>query len=219
MPEIIILACVALFVALRLYAVLGRRTGHEQPLPKPADLQPAPLPGRPVAGELFERRPDQAAAPGAPIEPRATEGVRAIVAADPQFDVANFLEGARSAYAMVLDAFWRGEEATLRRLVDDQVFDAFSHAIAARREAGETLENRLVGIDRAVIESAGVAGQMAVLTVRFEADIAAITRDRDGHVVAGSLTDAVQTSDLWTFSRHVRSDDPNWILIETDEAA
>ncbi|MGE3747647.1 MAG: Tim44 domain-containing protein, partial [Sphingomonadaceae bacterium] len=44
MPEIIILAMVFLFVALRLWSVLGRRTGHEQPVAKPIET-----PGRPSA--------------------------------------------------------------------------------------------------------------------------------------------------------------------------
>jgi len=107
----------------------------------------------------------------------------------------------------------------LRRLADDDVYEAFRDAIAARAEAGETLENRLVSIERSSIDSAILTGQMAVISVRFDADIAAITRDADRVVVAGSMTDAVQTRDLWTFSRLIRSDDPNWILIETDEAA
>ncbi|MFP5455915.1 MAG: TIM44-like domain-containing protein, partial [Alphaproteobacteria bacterium] len=48
---------------------------------------------------------------------------------------------------------------------------------------------------------------------------AAVTRDAEGNVLAGSLSDAVPTHDVWTFSRHVRADDPNWMLVETDEAA
>ena len=219
MPEIIILACVALFVGLRLYAVLGRRTGHEQPIAKPADVQPAPMVARPTIEPVVERKVKSAGISAAVIDPHALDGVRAIVSADPHFDVAGFLEGARSAYRMVLEAFWRGDEAELRRLTDDEVYDAFREAIKARRAAGETLENRLVSIERSIIDSAGMAGQMAVVSVRFDADISAVTRDADGHVVAGSLTDAVQTHDLWTFSRNVRVDDPNWILIETDEAA
>jgi predicted lipid-binding transport protein (Tim44 family) len=55
--------------------------------------------------------------------------------------------------------------------------------------------------------------------VRFEADIAAVTRNSEGQVVAGSLSDAVQTRDLWTFRRDLASRDPNWLLIETDEEA
>ncbi len=219
MPEIIILACVALFVGLRLYAVLGRRTGHEQPIAKPADVQQAPLVARPTIEALAERKAESVGAVAALIDPHAQDGIRAIVAADPHFDVAGFVEGARSAYRMVLEAFWRGDEAELRRLADDEVYEAFRDSITARQEAGETIENRLVSIERSIIDSAGMAGQMAVVSVRFDADIAAVTRDAEGNVVAGSLTDAVQTHDLWTFSRHVRADDPNWILIETDEAA
>ena len=58
---------------------------------------------------------------------------------------------------------------------------------------------------------------MAMVTVRFEADIAAVTRNAEGQVVAGSLSDAVQTRDLWTFRRDTASRDPNWLLVETDE--
>ena len=53
--------------------------------------------------------------------------------------------------------------------------------------------------------------------MRFDADIAAVTRDAEGQVVAGSLTDAVETHDLWTFSRTLKSRDPNWKLADTDE--
>lgn len=219
MPEIIILACVALFVAFRLYAVLGRRTGHEQPIVKPADMQQAPLIARPQIEQQPAAKAEPMGTVAAMIDPQALDGVRQIVAADPHFDVATFLDGARSAYRMTLEAFWRGDEAELRKLVDDEVYDAFVESIAARKAAGETVENKLVSIERSTIDHAGMGGQMAIVTVRFDADIAAVTRDAEGHVVAGSLSDAVQTHDLWTFSRHVKADDPNWILIETDEAA
>jgi predicted lipid-binding transport protein (Tim44 family) len=120
---------------------------------------------------------------------------------------------------MILEAFWRGDEEELARFVDDAVRDEFSRAIAERKDAGHVLDNRLVAIERAVIERARLEGHMAMITVRYDADIAAVTRDSDGNVVAGSLSDAVPTHDVWTFSRHVRADDPNWVLIETDEAA
>lgn len=220
MPEIIILACVALFVGLRLYAVLGRRTGHEQqPLAKTEPVQRSPLLARAAAETPAGGKPGETPAAAVMIDPAAVDGVRAVVAADPHFDVALFLEGARSAYRQTLEAFWAGDEATIAGLTSPEVAAAFAESIAARREAGETLENRLIDIERAVIDSAGVSGQTALVTVRFDADIAAVTRDAEGNVVAGSLSDAVQAHDLWTFSRNVRAADPNWILIETDEAA
>ncbi|WP_156678913.1 Tim44/TimA family putative adaptor protein [Sphingomonas profundi] len=215
MVEIIILAMIFLFVGLRLWSVLGRRTGHEQPIAKPVEVQaPSATISRPTA----DVPPSPALAEPA-IEPRATDGVRAIAAADSSFDVARFLEGAQAAYRMVLEAYWRGDVDELGRLADDGVRQAFAQAIEERRVAGHVLDNRLVAIERAVIERAALSGQMASVTVRFDADIAAVTRDADGEAIAGSLTDAIETHDVWTFSRHVRSDDPNWILVETDEAA
>ncbi len=216
MTTIVILAMVFLFVAFRLWSVLGRRTGHEQTIARPAEAAPAPI----GAGRSL---PDNAA-PAVParaglVEPRAEAGVRAIANADGGFDPAQFLEGARSAYRMILEAYWRGDEAVLRRLTDDDVYEAFASAIAARKEAGEVLDNRLVSIESAVIEQAKLTGQTASVTIRFDADIAAITRDTEGNVLAGSLSDAVPTHDVWTFSRETRADDPNWTLVETDEAA
>jgi predicted lipid-binding transport protein (Tim44 family) len=149
--------------------------------------------------------------------PMAGPGVRAILAADPTFDVARFLEGAKTAYRVVLEAFWKSDLATLRPHVDDHVYETFSAAIERRKKEGLTLENRLVNIDQAVISEATIERSVAVVTVRFEADIAAVTRNAQGEVVAGSLSDAVQTRDLWTFRRDTNSRDPNWLLIETDE--
>ncbi len=211
---IVILAMVAAFLALRLYSVLGKRTGHEQTFVAPLD--PAPVPVS-ISGEV----PRAVSVPETDTvyEAEAAAGIRAIVSADSGFDVGGFLEGSKSAYRMILDAFWRGDAAALEGLVGDDVRQSFVTAIAERADAGHVLDNRLINIDKAVIAAASLAGKAATITVRFDADIAAVTRDSDGNVVAGSLTDAVPTHDAWTFSRTVKSSDPNWLLTDTDEAA
>lgn len=215
MTVIIILALVALFIGLRLYSVLGERTGHEQqPILKPAE--PEAVVDQRVSPKAVgtQASPDPA---DMAFLPTAGPGVRALLAADPDFDVARFLEGAKYAYQMILEAYWRGNLDTIRPHAADNVLDAFGAAIADREREGLTLDNRLVAIEQALIASASVERTVALVTVRFEADIAAITRNRDGEVVAGSLSDAVQTRDLWTFRRDISSTDPNWLLIETDE--
>ena len=73
-------------------------------------------------------------------------------------------------------------------------------------------------IEKARVVDAALRGRTAHVTVQFDADIAAVTRDRDGNVLAGSLTDAIVTPDVWTFTREIGSSDPNWKLSETDEA-
>ena len=211
---VVLLAMVAAFLALRLYSVLGKRGGHEQPLPRAAeDRVPAPAMPRPVDAASEVREPAVR-----PFEGAAESGLRTIVQAEPGFDVARFVEGAKGAYRMVLEAFWRGDEQALRTLVTDDVFASFSQAIADRREAGHVLDNRLVTIERAMISAASVQNGEARITVRFDADIAAVTRDAEGQVIAGSTSDAIETHDVWTFVRTVRSTDPNWLLADTDEA-
>ena len=215
MAVIVILALVALFIGLRLYSVLGERTGHEQqPILKPADPEAVvePRVNRPATVQ-----PTVTDGADMAYLPTAGPGVRALLAADPSFDVARFLEGANAAYQMVLEAYWKGDAAGLRQHVDDHVYETFSSAIEQREKDGLVLDNRLVNIEQALITAASADRDVAIVTVRFEADIAAVTRNRDGEVVAGSLSDAVQTRDLWTFRRSIGSRNPNWVLIETDE--
>ena len=216
MTAIVILALVAVFIGLRLYSVLGERTGHEQPIAKPAEAD---------ADARIEPRSEAAPAIGSATAsdqdlaylPTAGPGVRALLAADPSFDVARFLEGAQAAYRLILESFWKGDLETMRPHVDGHIFDAFAGAVEQRKTDGLVLDNRLVAIEQVVIAGAELERKIAMVTVRFEADIAAVTRNADGDVVAGSTSDAVQTRDRWTFRRDVGANDPNWQLVETDE--
>lgn len=213
MVGIVLLAMVAVFLGLRLYAVLGKRTGHEQPYVAPLDT---PAPGAPVT--IDDARAHTPAAVDSVFEPTAAAGVRAIITADNSFDVARFLEGSKAAYRMILEAYWRGDEDALAPYVGEDVREAFAASIAERMAAGHVLENRLMNIENATIASAELENKVATVTVRFDADVSAVTRDSDGTVVAGSLSDAVPTHDVWTFTRTIRAEDPNWILTDTDES-
>lgn len=220
--EIVILAMIAAFLGLRLYSVLGQRAEHEEE---------SSVPHRFDAGEeaLDHREPPRANAPVQPVQPIARQpqveglmpgverGVRAIAAADPSFDIINFLEGAKGAYGMILEAFWKGDRETLRELCDDDVFASFAAALDQREADGHTLDNKLIRIEETRIRAANLDGRTARVSVLFIADIAAVTRDADGNVVAGSLDDAIESRDIWTFSRRVDAAGPDWVLDETDE--
>ena len=216
--EIVILAMIAVFLGLRLYSVLGRRAEHEEePVPHRFDAKDKP--GMPASPQTTQAPPravtEQEAKPD--VLPVVERGVQSIIAADRGFDITSFLEGAKGAYGMILEAYWKGDKETLRDLCDDSVYQGFAQAIDAREEAGETMENRLIRIEDATIRDAELERKEARITVRFVADIAAVTHDRDGNMVAGSLDDAIESRDVWTFTRNVGSSDPNWILDETDE--
>lgn len=212
--EIVILAMIAAFLGLRLYSVLGRRAEHEEE-PIPTRFEPpekaVPKHAPPAIGPQGSVGQDVAGFP-----PAIERGLREISAADRTFELLPFLEGAESAYRMILEAFWRGDKEELRALCDDDVYASFAAAIDERTEAGFTLDNRLVRIEDTTVHSARLDGSMARIAVRFVADIATVTRDRDGNPIAGSLDDAVESRDVWTFSRDIRSPEPDWVLDETD---
>ncbi|MGB5077102.1 MAG: Tim44/TimA family putative adaptor protein [Sphingorhabdus sp.] len=212
---IVLLAMVAAFLGLRLYSVLGKRTGHEQepvarqPLEGTPPLIRQPMPGSegspaPVQGDVSD------------VDMAAQSGLRSIANADRQFDVGLFVEGAKSAYKIVLEAYWGGDKEALRFLCDDDVYESFAEAIDGRVQRGETLENRLVRIEGARVVDASFDSPMARITLRFDADIAALVKDAEGNVIGGSMTDAVETHDVWTFMRDIKSGDRNWKLDETD---
>ena len=213
--EIVILAMIAAFLGLRLYTVLGRRAEHEEEI----------VPGGYERSENQKRVPHAAPVSEAPrgdrqitgFPPAVERGLRDIAAADRKFDLIGFLEGARGAYQMVLEAFWRGDREELAQLCDSDVLEGFVSAIEAREAANHTLDNRLIRIEDSKIHSAMLDGNIARISVSFVADIAAVTRDAEGTVVAGSLDDAVESRDVWTFSRDVRSNEPAWLIDETDE--
>ncbi len=217
MLGIVIFAMVAAFLGMRLYAVLGKRTGHEQqPLTRPGDelLRSAlPKPAQDDSRDAAKPLTDASQTPG------AEAGLRALSVADRRFSPAEFLDGAKSAYRLILEAYWAGKQEDFAPYVSAEVRDAFAESIADRTSEGHVLDNRLVTIESALITDASMASGVASITVKFIADIAAVTRDADGKVVAGSLTDAVPTEDVWVFTRDLRASDPNWILTDTDEAA
>ncbi|WP_422059756.1 Tim44/TimA family putative adaptor protein [Sphingopyxis sp.] len=219
--SIVLLAMIAAFLGMRLYSVLGKRTGHEQEpvLPRRDDRPASPAPVRLDETETISA-PQSTVPSGAGLvyEPAAEIGLRQLLATDRQFDAGRFMEGAEAAYRMILEAFWSGDRDTLRDLCDDDSYEGFVEAMDARAARGETLENRLIGIDSAKITAVELSRSEARITVRYRADISAITRDADGKLIAGSMSDASQTDDHWTFRRQVGSSDPNWLLDEAEAA-
>lgn len=218
--EIVIFAMIAAFLVYRLRSVLGRRTGEERQRSNPFTSAPGaakpdnvvPLP------ERNRTRPD--VAPGADIavsdEPLSlAASIDQLRAADPNFDEKHFLEGSKAAFAMIVDAFARGDTATLRPLLADDVYDSFAQVIRDRHAAGEQHEARIEQIREAeVVEAKLDAGRTARVTVRLVSDQVNVVRDRNGAIVDGDPKALVENTDVWTFARNLRSRDPNWALVE-----
>ncbi|MGE0828673.1 MAG: Tim44/TimA family putative adaptor protein [Hyphomonadaceae bacterium] len=188
MIEFLVLAIVAGVVLVKLYGVLGRRTGAQrEPRPQPAQ------------GDLPQESVSARAQSGPIVGGPASGGIADLMRADPNFDTGHFLAGARGAYEMIVTAFAAGDKAALQPLLAQRVYDAYSKAIDERAARGEK-GSELVRLKSAEVADAALENDIARVVVRFEAELA------EG---AHGLRD---TKEKWTFERDVRSSDPNWKL-------
>jgi predicted lipid-binding transport protein (Tim44 family) len=231
--DIILIGLVAVFLILRLRSVLGKRTGNEQPPARDPFTPPAPPPATPRVGDSGNDnvvplptanapspRPTLATSgPGgirATVMPTASSGIAAIRAADPSFEPIGFTGGARAAFTSIVEAFARGDTATLRPLLDGATFASFEGAIRGRVERKEKAETTLIGFEASDVAAAEMQGTHADVTVRFVSEQINVVRNDEGQIVDGNPNEVQKVVDLWTFRRDTKSSDPNWQLVKTE---
>lgn len=230
----IVFLALAVFVFAKLRSVLGTRTGRERPPYDPYAPREAPKPAPAEKPVTIQNRPEEAPvlrdaerdvpagerwAGIAPAGSAVATGLDAIAAADRGFDARHFLEGAKGAYEIVVTAFADGDRKTLRNMLGKELFEEFAAAINEREAKGLKMESRFVSVDKAEIKNAVLDGREARVTIDFVSQLVSATRDKDGNVVEGSAEALTEVEDLWTFARDVSSSDPNWKLVENNEAA
>jgi predicted lipid-binding transport protein (Tim44 family) len=213
--QLLVLAGIAIFLFIKLRAVLGTRDGFEKP--------PLPLEDvRPRARrdfEVIEGGPDRDitdhVADGSP----AANALAVMKATEPGFSVGTFLQGARGAYEMILMAFEKGEMDRIKPFLSPEVFDTFSEAVAQREREGLTVESNFVGLREMVLHEAEFNRDTreADISVRFLGETTSVVRNKAGEVVEGSPTAIKKQRDIWTFSRRMGADDPNWHLTATGD--
>ena len=135
--------------------------------------------------------------------------------ADPEFDAGQFLEGARTAFGMIVAAFADGDKAKLRPLLSDEVYKPFCDAIDERNAAGERLETRVAALKQFEIVEARMTDRIARVTVKFVSEQIHVLRAHDGSVVDGDPKTPIEKTDFWSFARDTRASDPNWLLVAT----
>ena len=207
--DLFLFAMIAAFLVLRLRRVLGRRTGH-QPPPKRQQ--------REDGGEVItlpDRRGERDEAETPPAPPCGPAGITQIKIADPSFDEATFLDGARYAFETILSAYADGDKRRLKSLLAPSVYEGFGDEIERREKAGESLETTLVSFILTDIVGAVMEDRRARVTVKFLTEQVNVQRDAKGEVVDGDASTVAKITDIWTFERDTRGRDLNWQLVET----
>ncbi len=213
--DLIIFAMLAGYLVFQLRRVLGRRTGHQQRRPNVLtrnQQDAADNDNDAVGGERTT-----AYLPSSDSEDEELSGQTRLSAEDPDFDPRTFVQGAKAAFEWIVTAFARGDRDTLRGLLGPSLYKDFEAAITQREQAGETLETTVASIKSASIGDVRLEGTIATITVEFITDQVKVVRDSTDTVIEGDPHRIETLTDLWVFSRDVRSPDPNWHLIATQE--
>ncbi len=222
--DIILFAMIAIFLVLRLRGVLGRRDGHEDDFPdifkqalkkKKQEIEEDNDDDNVISIESETTKIDSKPDAAPKLKTTLDINLDEIIAADKDFDVDEFVSGARIAFEYILSAYASGDSNALKPLLSEEVFNNFYASICEREEAGQTMEETLIEISEADLIEAEMDGTLAQITVKFLSDQVHALSDRDGIVIEGDPDKIVSVTDYWTFTRDIRSGDPNWVLTAT----
>ena len=218
--DIIFFAMIAAFLVLRLRGVLGRRDGHEGKFQnlfknRASEKQDNNIIAMPDRTDPDEGALKESALDAGESDDPMVRGLMEIQQANPDFDAEEFISGSKIAFELILGAYASGDIGTLKPLLSAEVFADFSQAIRDREQAGETLEDTLVGIKSADLVEAYLDGRTVNITTKFISDQINATRDENGDVVDGNPNSVIEVTDFWTFAKDTKSRNPNWTLIAT----
>ena len=188
--DIILLGMIAGFIILRLRSILGRKTGHE------TKIYPA------FAEKKFN-------IPTSDIKPvkknhEILEGK----------DKKEFLSGAEIAYETILTAFAKGEVRKLKSLLTSTMNDNFSSAIDARNKENIKSEFTFIGIKESSVERYEKIKDDLFANVKFVAEVISVKKDKDNNIIEGSADKIKFVTDIWKFTKNIKSNSPNWYLAE-----
>ena len=185
--DIILLAMIAGFIFLRLRGILGKRTGFDGKLSTDFNQD--------FSNESVKEK----------LENQVFDD-------DAQKD---FLKGAKIAYETIITNFASGNLKNIESLLDKKIYDQFNDAIKERKEKGHISETTFIGINSALIKEHQNKNTILEVTVDFVSEIISCLKDKDKKIISGNPDIVKKVYDTWKFSKDIKSTNPNWLLIDT----
>ena len=188
--DIILLAMIAGFIFLRLRGILGKRTGFEGKAPAQFQevLKNVNLEKNLKVKESFDEEAKK-----------------------------EFLNGAKIAYETIITDFSDNDNklTTSSSLLSKKIFDQFNQALQERSKRGHYAEITFIGVNSAGIKEHKIINSILQVTVDFVGEVITCIRDKEKKIIAGNPDKIKKIYDTWVFSRDIRSNNPNWQLVDT----
>tara|TARA_B100000902_G_scaffold367736_1_gene390586 strand:+ start:55 stop:651 length:597 start_codon:yes stop_codon:yes gene_type:complete len=188
--DVILLAMIAGFIFLRLRGILGKRTGFE---------------GKTTAQfqEVLKN----------------TKSEKKFTRSENFDDDAkkDFLMGAKIAYETIITDFSDNDNklTTSKSLLSKKIYDQFNEALKERNKKGYYAEITFIGINSAVIKEHKKVNNILNVTVDFISEIITCIKDKEKKIISGDPEKIKKIYDTWVFSRDMKSNNPNWQLVDT----
>ena len=188
--DIILLAMIAGFIFLRLRGILGKRTGFDGKTPQQFEniLKKVHQESKIKQKENFDEEAQK-----------------------------EFLKGAKIAYETIITDFSDNDNKLIasKPLLSKEIYEEFNKALKDRSERGHFAEITFIGIKSADIKEHKKVDRVLKVTVDFVSEIITCIKDKEKKIVSGSPDKIKTIYDTWVFSRDVRSNNPNWLLVNT----
>lgn len=217
--DIIFFALVAVYLAVKLSSTLGKRNDEDTKFKdtiEPYSPQPETIPNIRIEEKIEEVQKKDFRSEIDDFEyenEQVKETISQILEKDRSLSLLMFVEGAKSAFDMVLKAFTEGDKNTLKELLSSSLYRDFSKKIDEFKKKDLTADKSLVSITLDKISNAKLLGNSASITLKFITEQINFVKDEEGNIVDGDQSFIETIEDEWEFERNLKSSNPNWQII------
>ena len=218
--DILILAMIAVFIINRLRNVLGKKTGNESDIvEKFTQRKNAFKESEPdsVSDKKFSKL-DNNVQKNLHSNKKINSAINEILKIDDKFEINSFCDGAKKAFEFILTEYSKNNLKALEKLVSKNMYKAFEDQINLRVKNKERLEITVISVKDPEIKSVNLEKKyVAYFKLLFDSEQVQITKNSKGEIIDGDNNQILQIKEIWTFSKNLKSKDPNWILEEIEE--
>ena len=200
--DIIILGLLALFLGFRLKNLLGDRSGYGEDV---NNLE-----------TYSEKKPDKNNVINLNKKKISGEGLVTLKKGDPNFSEEEFLNGAKQAFKIIIEAFVDSDIEKLKPLIDYELLKNFTKSISEREARQEKQFVDIIAINKLDIIDISLDNNVASISIKIESEQIKYTIDKNDEIIDGNKEISEIIKDKWVLERDISSNNPNWKLVETD---
>ena len=202
--DILIFAIIAIFLIYRLKNILGTKTGLEDSNFNKDNTESNLANVVSIVSKKTKQNHDN-----------VDKETLKIKKTDNTFDHIQFIDGSKTFFKMVLEAFVEGNLDKVKDFIKPSVLKNFNLVIKERDKESETLIINLKAIKNTEILSSEISKAALKISVQFESVQIKALKDKNDNLIDGDLNEEILVKDIWVFERKINYSNQNWTLIET----